>query len=312
MNRERRPAPRGHRSAAHGLRRGAGRLLLAGVAMLVAGLVTQGGPLGPMFAVFAPLGWLAVAAGSALMGLYHWRRQGRAVPPAPPAQRVEPGLRVPPSQPQQAPARTTIPTPIPTPIPEPPESAPDEPAWTLELLREIEWRRFEAVCEALFQHERYRTRSQEYGADGGVDIWLYPLAGSDAVGIVQCKSWSKRVGEVPLRELLGLKTAHKVQTAVLCAAGEFHEAALRFGRANDLVLLDGAELLRRILGCPPETQRSLLAVATQGDYRRPTCVQCGSKMVLRRGADRPAFWGCETYPRCRHILQASADEQEPA
>ncbi|WP_269632134.1 restriction endonuclease [Pelomonas sp. BJYL3] len=38
----------------------------------------------------------------------------------------------------------------------------------------IEWRRFEAVVEALFKQVGFETKSQSHGADGGIDIWLSP------------------------------------------------------------------------------------------------------------------------------------------
>ena len=90
------------------------------------------------------------------------------------------------------------------------------------------------------------------------------------------------------------------------------EGPSAFGRANGLLLLDGADLLRRILACPRETQLRLLAVATEGDYQRPTCVRCGSKMTFRTQAGGTGFWGCERFPLCRHILHARSDEESTA
>lgn len=46
-------------------------------------------------------------------------------------------------------------------------------AWSRQVFEGIEWRRFEALCEALFGQAGVRTESQSHGADGGVDIWLY-------------------------------------------------------------------------------------------------------------------------------------------
>jgi len=44
----------------------------------------------------------------------------------------------------------------------------------------------------------------------------------------------------------------------------------------------------------------LLEVALEGDYWRPTYVNCGTKLVERTakgGANR--FWGCAGFPKCR-------------
>jgi restriction system protein len=294
-------------------------MLLAGGAMLLGVLVLGSNPLfQPAAAALTPLGWLVVAVGAGLRGFGELRAGRPSVIPAMPVGAVEPILRSPDRPEATAGARHE---PATVARREPARSvAPDmEPAWSMDLLRRIEWRRFEALCEALVQLDGYSTRSQAYGADGGVDVWLYPASSQGAAesaseprlaaGIVQCKSWGKPVGEPPVRELLGLKTAHRVSLAILFSVGGFTDGALRFGQAQGLLLVDGGQVLSRILATPRETQLRLLAVATEGDYQRPTCVRCGSKMVLRSGRDRADFWGCERYPLCRHMLHRSSDGQ---
>jgi restriction system protein len=83
-------------------------------------------------------------------------------------------------------------------------TAPTE--WSPAVLHLIEWRRFEALVEALFQQSGFRTESQSHGADEGVDIWLYMDSdGPKAINLVQCKHWqSKRVGVDKVRELAGV------------------------------------------------------------------------------------------------------------
>src|SRR5213076_2712188 len=56
---------------------------------------------------------------------------------------------------------------------QPPQKLPER--WSREVFELIEWRRFEAVVEALFAQAGFATRSQPHGADGGVDIWLYSV-----------------------------------------------------------------------------------------------------------------------------------------
>lgn len=53
-----------------------------------------------------------------------------------------------------------------------PEERPDR--WSQAVFDMIEWRRFEAVVEALFKQVSFETKSQSHGAYGGVDIWLSP------------------------------------------------------------------------------------------------------------------------------------------
>jgi len=68
--------------------------------------------------------------------------------------------------------------------------------------------------------------------------------------------------------------------------------------------MDGNALLEGILKRPPQEQLHLLSVATEGEYRTPTCASCGIKMVQRkRKADQSDFWGCANYPKCKTVLQ---------
>jgi len=95
---------------------------------------------------------------------------------------------------------------------------PPERAWSGKVFDQIEWRRFEAVCEALFAQSGMRAESQSHGADGGVDIWLCS-AHSDKPLIVQCKHWKKRVvGVKEVREFYGVRKSNDLTYSGLRAA----------------------------------------------------------------------------------------------
>lgn len=183
--------------------------------------------------------------------------------------------------------------------------APPRPtSWGPEVLDVIEWRRLEALVEALFRQAGFETRSQSHGADGGVDVWLHrPLAPEKPVGVVQCKHHRRPVGVDKVRELRGVMAAHGVGRGQFVSTAGFTADALAFGRANEINLVDGPALLALIGKRSPEQQADLLAVATEGEFWRPTCASCGVKMVERmpRGGGR-AFWGCVNYPGCRSTL----------
>ena len=62
----------------------------------------------------------------------------------------------------------------------------------------------------------------------------------------------------------------------------------------------GEALLKLIGQRTPAQQAALLEVAYEGEYWRPTCASCGTKMVERHSAKNDgSFWGCANYPRCR-------------
>ncbi len=182
-----------------------------------------------------------------------------------------------------------------------PSSAPSTATWNAEVFKAIEWRRFEAVCEALFSQAGLETKSQSHGPDGGVDLWLYSQHLQGPARVVQCKHWQSRaVGVKELREFFGVMSSHQLKRGTFATTSSFTREAQTFARSNGIHLLDGKALLELIAQRTPEQQQALLAVAYEGEYMRPTCASCGIKMVERvssQGGVR--FWGCTNYPRCR-------------
>lgn len=70
----------------------------------------------------------------------------------------------------------------------------DQPApkkqipWSATVFEMIEWRRFEALVEAMVRQAGYLTKSQSHGADEGVDIWVYRTTEPNKpVSLIQCK-----------------------------------------------------------------------------------------------------------------------------
>lgn len=178
-------------------------------------------------------------------------------------------------------------------------------AWSAAVFDQIEWRRFEALVEALFAQAGFETRSQSHGADGGVDIWLHSRHQPGApVSIVQCKHWAgKQVGVDKVRELRGVMAAKSVKRGQFATTSTFTAQAIEFARDNAIALLDASAILDLIAKRSPAEQAALLAIATEGDYGRPTCASCGTKMIERTPSKggKP-FWGCANYPKCRSTL----------
>ena len=176
---------------------------------------------------------------------------------------------------------------------------------TLELLHEIEWKRFEELCAAYFSSAGFDSQTQSHGADGGIDIRLYLKGKPEQVmNVVQCKAWAKPVGIKPMRELLGVIVASKAPRGTFVSLSGFHPDAETFARTNRIFPMDGNALLEGMLKRPLQEQLHLLSVATAGEYMTPTCASCGIKMVQRkRKADQSEFWGCVNYPQCKTVLR---------
>lgn len=177
-------------------------------------------------------------------------------------------------------------------------------AWSLELIRALEWKRFEDVCQQFYEKKGIRSATTPLGPDGGIDIRLYQDDSGRASSIVQCKAWGERtVGVKPVRELLGVMVHEKIGKAFFMTSGAYSDEAKAFAQANHITLIDGHMLLLMFQRLPPAERDSLLSFATAGDYWIPTCPGCGGKMKAHEGkAGRPGFWGCRNYPRCRHTL----------
>jgi restriction system protein len=174
--------------------------------------------------------------------------------------------------------------------------------WSREVFELIEWRRFEAVVEALFAQAGFETRSQARGADGGVDVWLYGENHADGdapVSIVQCRQWMRhKVGVKEVRELRDVMAQHGIARGQFVTTSDFTDDAREFAAGNGIGLHDIDGLLRLIATRQPKQQESLLRVAFDGDWWRPTCASCGIKLVERTAREGGrAFWGCENYPR---------------
>lgn len=185
---------------------------------------------------------------------------------------------------------------------------------TLDLLQELEWKRFEQVTEAYFERTGWRTEPARFGADGGVDIHLFRPAEERVAAVVQCKAWNTyKVGVKPVRELFGVMAAASASEGFFVTSGSYTEEACSFARGKTLTLIDGEGLIERIHALPSTDQRQIYDIATAGDYRTPSCPRCGRKMVMRIAAKGrsvgDSFWGCPGYPRCNQTLQMRSDEQ---
>lgn len=185
----------------------------------------------------------------------------------------------------------------------------DSAKWSLELLRKLEWRRFEELCIGFFQLFGFRAESTRFGADGGIDINLYAEGATSPSTLVQCKAWNVyKIGIKPIRELRGMMAEKGVARGVFITSATFTAEARTFAATQNIVLIDGPEFIQKIRGLLPEQQKTLLELATQGDFRTPTCPSCGIKMTARNSTkDGKPFWGCVNYPRCRQTFFGKAN-----
>jgi len=289
------------------------KLTEAGVTLLLIGLVAVGLPLimpdaaiVPIIAPFAAVAWGAGGVGVLfiVLGALPALRAKPAPKPMPLAAPTV-YVRTGPSTQERSLTRSTMPRPA-APERPPADAVPVRPtAWGREVFDQIEWRRFEAVVERMFQQAGFQTRALSHGADEGVDVWLFANHQRDVpAGLVQCKHWQgKRVGVDKVRELRGVMAARNIKRGQLATTSTFTPDAVAFARDNGINLLDVDGLLAIIARRSDAQRAELLAVALEGDYWRPTCVKCGAKMKARLSKDGGApFWGCSNFPRCSKTM----------
>ena len=285
--------------------------LAAGGVFTILPLFFRGTPFGNGLSAITPLALIALAIGGLLLFLSRARMRAGA-------SRVSRAQDVPTLQtllaaPEEAPAVDRAieeferASQAGRAVPRGPSARPT--SWGPEVFYIIEWRRFEAVVEALLRQIGLDTKSQSHGADGGVDVWLFSREQPEIpIGLVQCKHWlSKQIGLDNVRELRGVMAAKRVDRGIFATTATFTSAATQFACENAIDLLDIDKLLALIARRTPEQQQALLGVALEGDYWRPTCVNCGAKMVERaprQGGN--AFWGCSKFPVCKKTLSMQA------
>lgn len=277
------------------------KALVTGVGLFVASVILNSHALltsaGAMLKTPA---WLALGVGVVLLGLHALtRRKHVSAPPSSPHMDSSAGSRAASDAKTDGPAWAQ---------PKRLES-PEETHWSAKVFAAIEWRRFEAVCESLFAQAGLETRSQSHGADGGVDIWLYSKHAEGPVAVVQCKHWKgKAVGVKEVREFFGVMASHGLKRGTYATTSIFTPDAMSFAKDNGINPLDGKALIQLITNQrTPEQQAALLNVAYEGEYWKPTCANCGIKMVERSSARLAAsFWGCTNYPRCKSRIHKAA------
>ncbi|WP_257993313.1 restriction endonuclease [Cupriavidus pauculus] len=228
------------------------------------------------------------------------RRRPVASPPGPPPY-ADTIRTVPPANGGAAAAAVvSLPAATPRPAPAPVRE------WSLDALRQLEWKRFELLCVAYYEAMGFKVKTVPNGPDGGVDATLYKRGQRAPLAVVQCKAWNRPVKVEQVRALGGAMLERQVGRGVFWSlSGYVGQPVQASAERAGIQLLDGEAIVARIRALPAETQAMLMASAFEGDFRTPSCAACGVKLVARHGKAGP-FWGCANFPRCRVILPRAA------
>src|SRR5579859_2545060 len=173
----------------------------------------------------------------------------------------------------------------------------DATRWSADLVKRIEWRRFESLVAAYFEALEFRVESARAPA---FSMKLYSKEGTTPGILAACQAWNVySVGIRPVRELVEAMRAQGVPEGAFVTSGRFTPEAQALAGKHNVMLIDGADLVAKIQALAPERAAALLALATEGDFLTPTCPACGVKMTARSNSPYGRkFWGCVNYPRC--------------
>lgn len=125
-------------------------------------------------------------------------------------------------------------------------------------LGKMSWQDFEFLVGEYFRRRLFNVKKSKSGADGGVD--LIATKGTEKY-LVQCKNWKGRKVDVNIvRDLLGAMVGVGATSGFVVTSGEFTKDAIDFAKANNVLTLNGKELLNNmrsyaILESQPEKKK---------------------------------------------------------
>lgn len=180
----------------------------------------------------------------------------------------------------------------------------DTGKWTLELLKRMDWRRFEELCVAYFESLGYQAAVTRPRPRASLDIVLRAKDADRASVLVHCKGWDAyRIGAKAVRDLRAAMTSAGLAEGVVVTCARFTHDAAALAAKEKIRLVDGAGLLARLEELPVEVKHGLLKFAMQGDFLTPTCPACSVKMTARKStSEGRKFWGCRNYPQCKETF----------
>lgn len=159
---------------------------------------------------------------------------------------------------------------------------------------------FEFYLVALFKMLGYRPaetkRSHDYGAD-------LILKGKNKI-VIQAKRYNfrNRVGIEAVQQVYAAQTYYKAQESWVITNSRYTPGAKNLAKACGVKLLDRVELQKFINKINPEVTAADVYHHVEPEAR--SCPECGSDLVVRSGRGGTSkFFGCASFPLCRHTEQ---------
>lgn len=180
---------------------------------------------------------------------------------------------------------------------------------TPELLRTMEWKRFELLVQRYFAASGLKAKTHLVGADGGVELYLYRGRSTRPHCYVRCRTWGNvNVDGPQVREFFSQMVESRVSEGMIITTGSFLPETELFARQNRISLLTSADLIRRFNRLSPMVRARILTDVTDGDFTTPSCPRCNLKLVIReRSPEGASTWGCRRFPSCRYVITSPVE-----
>jgi restriction system protein len=177
---------------------------------------------------------------------------------------------------------------------------------TLELLRSLEWKRFEQIVALYYGETGVSAKCTCNGPDGGVDVKLHRNGEERPYCYIQCKAWgAEKVPITKMREFLGVMANDRISEGIFVTTSDFWPDARAFAEANGIAALTANDFLCSFAALPATARRRIIGEVTSGDYTTPSCPKCDIKAMSReRKRDGVKFWSC----RCGWTMTARAED----
>ncbi|MEM8954637.1 MAG: restriction endonuclease [Verrucomicrobiota bacterium] len=168
-------------------------------------------------------------------------------------------------------------------------TSPFQQTWSLDLLQQLDWKRFEELTRMVITKGGYRTEVAVVSPNGAVSLLVFKdpqTRKPDAM--IQCPAWQEiRVHEEPLRHFSETLQSKGLSQGTFITPGSFAPDATLFAHHHNIELIDGLAYLEMLYQLEPDETAYFLQLATAGEFAVPTCPTCGAKMEQRQtGAPR--------------------------
>lgn len=166
--------------------------------------------------------------------------------------------------------------------------------FTQDLLRQLEWRRFEELVAAYYNKTGVQAVRASSGPAAAVHVRISWKGEQRPFALVQCIAQPPGLIDAkPVQALCDVLAAEDIRRGYIVTAGKFGVGARDLAEEKHVTLLSGDIFLEKLNALPDPVRAELLRETTRGDYVTPTCPRCDVKMEHPPG--NPDAWQC---PQC--------------